>query len=448
MVFLTTKLPNIFPLIVFFVRLSASFELHLYAATWNTASKYSEKIVLNDFLDLNRFNDSNSQPDLYVIGFQELDMKPLVNLVKGDLWTHLISKALQSRDYVVVKSEQLQGLSLSVYAKRKHLLHLHKIEAQYIGTGLGGFWGNKGAVSIRLNAYGNSFCFVNSHLAAHDNKLEKRVEDYKHILKGLKYNVKPSKEVLSHDYTIWMGDLNFRIQEDFLPNSEDIVKYIQENRLEELIQHDQLLQVRNEQRAFHQFKETLPDFPPTFKFKEGTHEYKLKRRPAWCDRILFHVSEQNQHDIPLVAHQLNYKSHPNYTMSDHKPVSSEFLVQIQEEMTVQIVAFKVINKWVVGEDQVVEYILPKGFKQDIGDWIGIFYSNFTSLSDYRAWQYADEAKQDVNQIKFPATVELKESREYRLLYFKSTGTNGVTELSGISAPFEVEKRLNVPQIDK
>lgn len=46
--------------------------------------------------------------------------------------------------------------------------------------------------------------------------------------------------------------------------------------LEELIRNDQLLQVRNDGRAFHQLEEKLPQFPPTFKFEEGTNNYDMK----------------------------------------------------------------------------------------------------------------------------------------------------------------------------
>lgn len=43
-------------------------------------------------------------------------------------------------DYVKVKTIRLQGLLLSLFCLRKHLLHLRDIETQYTRTGLGGMW--------------------------------------------------------------------------------------------------------------------------------------------------------------------------------------------------------------------------------------------------------------------------------------------------------------------
>ncbi|EGO27035.1 hypothetical protein SERLADRAFT_491666 [Serpula lacrymans var. lacrymans S7.9] len=50
--------------------------------------------------------------------------------------------------------------------------------------------------------------------------------------------------------------------------------------------------------------------------------YDAKRKPAWTDRIL-HMSN------PLIqVKQLSYVSHPEITLSDHRPVSGEFDIQI------------------------------------------------------------------------------------------------------------------------
>lgn len=69
----------------------------------------------------------------------------LYNLFKDDLWTQKFKEVLKERDYVVIKTEQMQGLLLSVFARRKHLLHLRQVETEYTRTGLGGIW-----VSIAL----------------------------------------------------------------------------------------------------------------------------------------------------------------------------------------------------------------------------------------------------------------------------------------------------------
>lgn len=53
-----------------------------------------------------------------------------------------------------------------------------------------------------------------------------------------------------------------------------------------------------------------------------------RRRPAWTDRILHKVSDDIKRCTKLAAEQKSYKSHPNYNISDHKPVTSEFTLKV------------------------------------------------------------------------------------------------------------------------
>ena len=41
------------------------------------------------------------------------------------------------------------------------------LETQFTRLGMGGYWGNKGCVSVRWSVYGVSVCVINCHLAAH-----------------------------------------------------------------------------------------------------------------------------------------------------------------------------------------------------------------------------------------------------------------------------------------
>ena len=62
----------------------------------------------------------------YFIGFQEVNSQPqnlLVNLFKSDPWTQKFNSALKPSDCLIVKTKNLQGLLLIVFAKRKHVPH-------------------------------------------------------------------------------------------------------------------------------------------------------------------------------------------------------------------------------------------------------------------------------------------------------------------------------------
>lgn len=65
------------------------------------------------------------------------------------------------------------------------------------------------------------------------------------------------------------------MKEDELSQS-DIKDMVQRDKLEELIELDQLSMIRRQGRAFTRLEERLPAFPPTFKFEHGTSDYDMK----------------------------------------------------------------------------------------------------------------------------------------------------------------------------
>lgn len=182
-----------------------------------------------------------------------------------------------------------------------------------------------------MNLYGCSVCLVNSHLAAHDHMLEERISDYQRIKDATKFSVKVSQSIYEHDYVFWFGDLNFRLYGDESSDlsPEQIRDMVKNDQLNELLKKDQLSIAMCEGRAFSELVERLPQFPPTFKFEPGTNDYDMKRRPAWCDRILYKAKNKILKNCSLQLEQMSYKSHPNYKLSDHKPVSSEFRIKVR-----------------------------------------------------------------------------------------------------------------------
>jgi hypothetical protein len=125
-----------------------------------------------------------SVADLYCIGLQEV-----VDLNAGNLlvdhnaskpWEDKIERTLRQQ-YIQVASKHLVGLSLCVYVKRALFAEVSDIATETVGVGIMGVGGNKGAVGIRFNMYNSSFCFINSHLAAHQHNSVGRNSDYQNI---------------------------------------------------------------------------------------------------------------------------------------------------------------------------------------------------------------------------------------------------------------------------
>ncbi|XP_028173531.1 inositol polyphosphate 5-phosphatase K-like [Ostrinia furnacalis] len=317
--------------------------LKFYFVTWNVATR-SPGQDLNSLLDFpSQYNKNKPLPDFYVIGLQEVKSQPqnmLMDSIFSDPWTSTFNKILCRQGFIIARSTRLQGLLLLVYTQLKHVTHLRDIEAQYTKTGLGGMWGNKGAISIRFNLYGCSMCLVNSHLTAHEHLLADRVNDYNTIIKQHAYHVTETSNILYHDYVFWIGDLNFRTDHPTpdkpSPTSEEIVETLQKvekDKYVSLLKHDQLIAVMESGEAFSEFKEPEIRFPPTYKFGIGGDEYDLKRKPSWTDRILYKVIEDNYENIKLRADLVSYGHMPHYTISDHKPVVALFNIKVRHGFT-------------------------------------------------------------------------------------------------------------------
>ncbi|CAG8722117.1 1407_t:CDS:2, partial [Racocetra fulgida] len=102
-------------------------------------------------------------PHLFVIGFQEI--------VELKAQQKEISKVLNSRPgqrstYVILRSGQLVGTALVIYARSDIVSNIRNVEYVMKKTGLGGMAGNKGGVAIRLDYHDTSICFVTAHLAS------------------------------------------------------------------------------------------------------------------------------------------------------------------------------------------------------------------------------------------------------------------------------------------
>ncbi|KAJ1426763.1 Endonuclease/exonuclease/phosphatase [Ochromonadaceae sp. CCMP2298] len=295
---------------------------------------------------------------------------------KALFWRDKITEGLDSRpgNYTLLGEKFLVGLLLCVFVREELMPHVLDVRTASAGVGLMGMMGNKGGVSVRFSLYDSSLCFVCSHLAAHRENIAGRNADFKNIidrslfsvelgpgsLKGAAAGTGSGREsstvngfapsggagaggaamaslaesvtlppchavrtltqelhILEHEVVIWMGDLNYRIDDAF--STDQVFKKIAADRLDELRDKDQLNIERARGNVFQGFEEGRLDFPPTYKYQPGTDMYdrrpdKKVRAPAWCDRVLWRAED-------TLVRQINYRRAP-LNPSDHKPVSS------------------------------------------------------------------------------------------------------------------------------
>ncbi|XP_047349198.1 inositol polyphosphate 5-phosphatase K-like isoform X1 [Vespa velutina] len=423
--------------------------LRIYFVTWNVATKYPVQ-DLHQLLNITHGN-IKSLPDIYFIGLQEVKAQPqnmvLDIIFQEDPWTKSFREVLKDYDYVKIRSQRLQGLVLNMFCLRKHITHLRLVEAQYTRTGFGGMWGNKGAVSIRLNIYGVSICVVNTHLTPHDHLLADRIADYNTILREHSFSAPDTSNILYHDYVFWIGDLNFRLHGEDL-TAIDIDLLVKKNKLNLLLERDQLKLVMRNGDAFAELNENNIEFPPTYKFEFASQEFDLKRRPSWTDRILYKVNADVYDDVTLSALQLNYKSHSNYIQSDHKPVTGEFDIMIRPNVEDHGVEFQPVSAWFIDEENSVSYKLIGDVRPVSGDWVGLFHNQFSSLDEYIVYEYVVrgrtaetsevESSEPITERIFFSDSALRIPGMYRLVYVAQRGD--LRGILGMSPPFPGHRR--------
>ncbi|CAL4061657.1 unnamed protein product, partial [Meganyctiphanes norvegica] len=288
----------------------------IFVGTWNVNGQ-SPTVGLAEWLSVD-----DEPPDVYAIGFQELDLNKetfLFNVTPKEAeWLNAVLLGVHPKaKYQKVKLSRLVGMMVVVLVQEKHLAYVRNVAADTVGTGIMNKMGNKGAVSIRMDLHSTSICFTNSHMAAHVEEYERRNEDHDCILQRTSFSLNinsPPKTIKDHEHIYFFGDMNYRIQ----PGDFDIKELASSGEHKLLLENDQLNQQRKIKRVFHDFKEGEITFKPSFKYDLMSDEWdssEKARMPAWCDRILWHGDS---------IQQLVYRNHMTLQISDHKPVSSLF----------------------------------------------------------------------------------------------------------------------------
>ncbi|KAJ4458289.1 putative inositol 5-phosphatase 1 [Paratrimastix pyriformis] len=216
--------------------------------------------------------------DLYVVAAQECAYTPRKEHATAAAdWFAAVAGAL-GPDYVEVCIENLWEIRLGVYTRRdlrSHISHVqvrdaHDLATGTEATGVAHLAGNKGGVAAVLRYNSSTFCFVGSHLAAHQAETANRNANYVEILQGLQQFGSRGVDLSNQfDHVFWMGDLNYRID---LPR-EEVMRLIEARDYAALKAQDQLLRERREKRVFVGFQEGEIDFQPTYRYCRGSRIY-------------------------------------------------------------------------------------------------------------------------------------------------------------------------------
>jgi len=238
--------------------------------------------------------------------------------------------------YTVVHAENLVGLFSCIFMKSSERNGLNDVAITTIKRGIGGMYGNKGAIVARLVIDDSSLCFINCHLAAGQQHVRSRNADVAAILdeKELFPSSKSSDStayvgggdgsmVMDHEIVFLNGDLNYRIDQ----RRDAVVSAVTAGQFEQLLAHDQLRKELVTNRAFRlrDFTEAPITFAPTYKYDRRSSEYdtsEKRRVPAWCDRVLCRCRQSSR------VQSLHYQRY-EANISDHRPISAAFRVTVK-----------------------------------------------------------------------------------------------------------------------
>ncbi|OAD08897.1 hypothetical protein MUCCIDRAFT_117152, partial [Mucor lusitanicus CBS 277.49] len=297
----------------------------VFVGTWNVHGSLPTTSLKTWLQGTLKADDGSSfDPDFYVIGLQEMETNTEAYIrydpAKENAWVKAIIDSLKDggKDYYKVESKQLVTMLMIVIAKKSHRPFISEVTSTYAGVGLMNMMGNKGGISVRLRFHDSYLCFVTSHLAAFTDKTEKRNQDFTELSKRLVFPQRSDPLTEYFDsFLVWCGDLNYRVN----LNEAVIKNWLRQERLDILLDYDQLSIERDAGRTFQMFDEGPITFAPTYKYDAGTNQYdtsEKRRAPSWTDRILWKKDRKGTAEQSLELK--SYKDCMEMMMSDHKPV--------------------------------------------------------------------------------------------------------------------------------
>lgn len=362
--------------------------LKLYLLTWNCGRAFVEEAAFAKHL-FDGWQDPSADvaklPDAIVLNIQEI--APLSHAFLGgsfvtpyfDHFRKAVGLASTSAkadfNYVNVISRNCGLTALMLFIRDDFMDDVTSIMAAEVGVGLSQM-GNKGAVGVRVGWKVPKMdqalytTFVSAHLAAFEEEMERRDQDYKDIIAGLVFTGQDAREWRksqtsdeqvpllagtsvdsdeSHDQGVYAddthlfvsGDLNYRTGMTG-PAKEDAAHYPQPTsdvksaiHYRQLLGKDQLTQQLHAGKTLHGLTEQKIDFPPTYKLKLNVDkpvildqdtdawEWSTHRWPSWCDRILFSATPS----LHVVAGK--YSSLPIFRTTDHRPVALSAAVALK-----------------------------------------------------------------------------------------------------------------------
>jgi hypothetical protein len=284
-----------------------------------------------------------------------------------------VKLANKEMSYVNLITRNVGMTGIMIFVREDAVLNLEWLQTAGIGVGVQGM-GNKGAAAVRMGYRAGddvlSFTFVSAHLAAMEDAIARRNQDYQDIAKGLVFQSELGPKPIDRDeqdedaplleglpesssstsgmystsYLFVGGDLNYRTSTT-KPTAEDVKAFPTiggdpaDPRHYSLFRFkDQLTQQLQANKTLHGLTEATVTFPPTYKYQENTAplgpdgwKWATHRWPSWCDRILYLDTPSTMLPAKIRVHK--YTTLPLFATSDHRGVALSLSIPLKAVVT-------------------------------------------------------------------------------------------------------------------
>jgi endonuclease/exonuclease/phosphatase family metal-dependent hydrolase len=266
--------------------------------------------------------------------------------VAAEEWSRTIVKAVQKRApkgcrYRIVKVSNMVGLCTIIVAKEDIFGELSVRDDERIMTGVGGRYGNKGALVTRLVIHSSTLCIINAHLSSGQEALSARESDLAKIFTGTRLASQSDHDSLilrgdgdgtrisEQEMCILFGDLNYRLSLERKSAEQQLSDISLDKYYDQIVRkYDQLDRTRRRipRHPLRNFTEASITFKPTYKYDLNSEQFdsgEKSRVPSYCDRVLVRGPFAGGLEIK------EYGSVQNQRRSDHRPVYAHLRIPVR-----------------------------------------------------------------------------------------------------------------------
>lgn len=129
-----------------------------------------------------------------------------------------------------------------------------------------------------------------------------------------------------------------------------------------------------------------------------------------------------------------------YSISDHKPVTGTFDLELNPLMSVPLITMMPEHLWTMENDMLISYTSTPEFLSSSWDWIGLYKVGMRHINDYVAYVWVGDNQvsygNNPNQVYINISAIPDTEDQFLLCYY----SNNLHSVVGISQPFKIPIR--------